>query len=151
MKRRLSLRARLVGLTLLAVAVVWLLTALATWSEARHEFAELLAHPPGTSAAHLALDRAEAAEEIAEQLLEPMLYGLPALAVLLVVAIGFALTPLRQLARDVATRAPDRLDPLPLASLPVEVEPLVIRLNSLFVDITRALENERRFTADASH
>ena len=54
MKKSLSLRARLVGLTLLAVASVWLLTALVTWHEAREELKELLAHPPSTSAAHLA-------------------------------------------------------------------------------------------------
>jgi signal transduction histidine kinase len=151
MKRPLSLRTRLVGLTLLAVALVWLLTAFVTWREARHELVELLAHPPSTSAAHFATEREEVAGEIAEQLLKPMLFALPALALLLVIAIGFALRPLRQLARDVEQRAPGRLDPLPLAGLPAEVEPLVNRLNSLFANIMRALENERRFTADAAH
>jgi two-component system sensor histidine kinase QseC len=141
----------LVGLTLMAVALVWLLTAFITWREARHELEELLAHPPSTSAAHMARERKEVAGEIAEQLLKPMFYALPALALLLVVAIGSALAPLRQLARDVAERAPDRLDPLPAAELPAEVAPLVTRLNSLFADIMRALDNERRFTADAAH
>jgi two-component system sensor histidine kinase QseC len=147
----LSLRTRLVGLTLLAVALVWLLTALFTWREARHELEELLAHPPDTSAAHLAKERNEVAAEIAGQLLKPILFALPALAVLLVIAIGLALAPLRQLARDVAARAPDRLDPLPVETLPTEVAPLVIRLNSLFSGINRARQNERRFTADAAH
>lgn len=151
MKRPLSLRARLVGLTLLAVAMVWLLTAFATWRETRHELEELLAHPPSTSAAHVADEREEVAREIAGQLLQPMLFALPALAILLVIAIGFALAPVRQLARDVATRAPDRLDALPIETLPAEVRPLVTRLNTLFADIVRALENERRFTADAAH
>jgi two-component system sensor histidine kinase QseC len=151
MKRTLSLRTRLVGLTLLAVTCVWLMTAFATWREARHELEELLAHPPSTSADHIAKEREEVAAEIAEQLLKPLLYALPALALLLVIAIGFALAPLRQLARDVAARGPERLDPLPGERLPAEVAPLVTRLNSLFVDITRALDNERRFTADASH
>lgn len=151
MKPPLSLRARLVWLTLLVVAGVWLVTAIVTWREARHELEELLAHPPSTSAAHFAKEREEVAAEIAGQLLTPMLFALPALALLLVIAIGFALAPLRQLARDVASRAADRLDPLPGASLPAEVMPLVARLNSLFADITRALENERRFTADAAH
>jgi two-component system sensor histidine kinase QseC len=151
MKRAPSLRTRLVGLTLLAVTCVWLLTAFATWREARHELEELLAHPPSTSAAHIAKEREEVAGEIAEQLLKPLLYALPALALLLLIAIGFALAPLRQLARDVEARGPERLDPLPGERLPAEVAPLVTRLNSLFVDITRALDNERRFTADASH
>ena len=151
MKKSLSLRARLVGLTLLAVASVWLLTALVTWYEARSELKELLAHPPNTSAAHLAHERDEVAGEIAGQLLMPMLVALPALALLLLIAIGFALAPLRQLARDVSARAPERLEPLPIDTLPAEVAPLVTRLNSLFADIVRALDNERRFTADAAH
>ena len=151
MKRPLSLRTRLVALALLAVASVWLLTAFITWREARHELVELLAHPPSTSAAHLAKEREEVAGEIAGQLLKPMLFALPALALLLAIAIGLALAPLRQLAREVAERAPDRLDPLPIETLPAEVEPLVAKLNTLFADIMRALENERRFTADAAH
>ena len=151
MRRPLSLRTRLVGLTLLAVALVWLLTAFVTWREARHELEELLAHPPSTTAAHFAKERNEVAAEVAGQLLKPMLFALPALALLLVIAIGFALAPLRQLARDVAARAPDRLEPLPAENIPAEVAPLVTRLNSLFADIMRALDNERRFTADAAH
>ena len=151
MKRPLSLRTRLVALALLAVASVWLLTAFITWREARHELVELLAHPPSTNAAHFAEEREEVAGEIAEQLLKPMLFALPALALLLAIAIGLALAPLRQLAREVAERAPDRLDPLPIETLPAEVEPLVAKLNTLFADIMRALENERRFTADAAH
>ena len=151
MTHPISLRTRLVGLTLLAVALVWLLTTFVTWREARHELEELLAHPPSTTAAHFASEREEVAGEIAGQLLKPMLFALPALAVLLVIAIGIALAPLRRLARDVADRAPDRLDPLPIHTLPAEVAPLVTRLNSLFADIMRALENERRFTADAAH
>ena len=151
MNRPISLRTRLVGLTLMVVAFVWLLTAFVTWREARHELEELLAHPPSTTTAHFAEERNEVAGEIAGQLLKPMLFALPALAVLLVIAIGFALRPLHRLARDVAARTPDRLDPLPTETLPTEVAPLVTRLNSLFADIMRALENERRFTADAAH
>ena len=151
MKRPLSLRTRLVGLTLLIVALVWVLTTLLTWRIARHELKELLADPPSTSAAHFTKERDQIAAKIARHLLKPMLYSLPALALLLVIVIGVSLAPLRQLARDVAERAPDRLDPLPIDSLPTEVAPLVTRLNSLFADIVRSLDNERRFTADAAH
>ena len=86
-----SLRTPLVGLTLLAVASVWLLTALVTWYETRSELKELLAHPPNTSATHLAHERDEVAGEIAEQLLMPMLVALPALALLLLIAVGLSL------------------------------------------------------------
>lgn len=150
MMRTPSLRTRLVLLTTLAVAVVWLLTAAFTWHSALHEIEELLDHPPATRQ-HMSKERRELAGEIAEHLLLPMLIALPGLALVLVVAIGFSLKPLRRLAADLATRSPDRLTPISAADVPREILPLVERLNALFSDVERALENERRFTADASH
>lgn len=145
-----SLRLRLVLLTTAAVAVVWLVTAVFTWRSALHEIEELLNHPPAT-ARHMQKERAELAGEIAKHLLLPMLYALPGLALVLVVAVGFSLRPLRRLTDDLATRAPDRLTPIASADTPREIVPLILRLNALFAEIDRALENERRFTADASH
>ena len=145
-----SLRLRLVLLTTAAVAVVWLVTAVFTWRSALHEIEELLNHPPAT-ARHMQKERADLAGEIAEHLLLPMLYALPGLALVLVVAVGFSLRPLRRLTDEVATRAPDRLTPITSADTPSEIVPLIRRLNALFAEIDRALENERRFTADASH
>jgi hypothetical protein len=57
-------------------------------------------------------ERAELAGEIAKHLLLPMLYALPGLALVLVVAVGFSLRPLRRLTDDIAARAPDRLTPI---------------------------------------
>ncbi len=145
-----SLRLRLVLLTTAAVAAVWLLTAFFTWRSALHEIEELLNHPPAT-ASHMREERAELAGEIAEHLLAPMLIALPGLALVLVVAVGFSLRPLRRLTEDLATRAPDRLTPIDCADTPREIAPLIERLNELFAGIDRALQNERRFTADASH
>ena len=145
-----SLRLRLVLLTTAAVAVVWLVTAVFTWRSALHEIEELLIHPPAT-ARHMQKERAELAGEIAKHLLLPMLYAVPGLALVLVVAVGFSLRPLRRLTDEVATRAPDRLTPITSADTPSEIVPLIRRLNALFAEIDRALENERRFTADASH
>lgn len=145
-----SLRLRLVLLSTTAVAVVWLLTAVFTWRSALHEIEELLNHPP-TTAAHMQKERAELAGEIAKHLLVPMLVALPGLALVLVVAVGFSLRPLQRLANDVARRAPDRLTPIDGTDTPREIVPLIERLNQLFGEIDRALQNERRFTADAAH
>ncbi len=150
MRRGHSLRLRLVLLTTAAVAVVWLLTAFFTWRSALHEIEELLSQPP-TTASHMDKERAELAGEIAEHLLVPMLYALPGLALVLVIAVGFSLRPLQRLAGEVARRAPDRLTPIDGTDTPREIVPLIQRLNALFAEIDRALENERRFTADASH
>ncbi|MCE9570217.1 MAG: two-component sensor histidine kinase [Rhodocyclales bacterium] len=150
MSRTSSLRLRLVLLTTAAVAVVWLLTAVFTWRSALHEIEELLNHPPAT-ASHMQKERAELAGEIARHLLMPTLIALPGLALVLVVAVGFSLRPLRRLGDDIAARAPDRLTPIDSTDTPREIVPLIERLNDLFAGIGRALENERRFTADASH
>ena len=150
MKTGRSLRTRLVLLTTLAVAVVWLVTAAFTWRTALHEIEELLNHPP-TTASHMQEERAELAGEIAKHLLMPMAIALPGLALVLLIAVGFSLRPLQRLAADVGNRAADRLSPIDGTDTPREIVPLIERLNELFAGIDRALQNERRFTADASH
>jgi two-component system sensor histidine kinase QseC len=234
--RPLSLRVRLVGLTLLAVGVVWVATAIFTYREARHEVDELLdAHlaqaaailvaqslhelhenevlqtpllhhyarkvafqaytadgelrlasanapqvplggkTPGfaereiegrrwrvfsTPTANGALTihvgeidaaREDVAHELIMHFLQPLLLAVPLLILLLAFAVRRALAPLDGVARELATRAADNLAPLPLTATPGEIAPLVSRMNELFIGITRALDNERRFTADAAH
>ena len=53
--------------------------------------------------------------------------------------------------RLVEARRPDTLEPLPVAGLPVEVQPLVVALNELLARLRTALEHERAFIADAAH
>jgi two-component system sensor histidine kinase QseC len=146
-----SLRARLVGLILLAVGVVWLATAFVVWNEAHHELHELLDELPPAVRADLEHQRKEVIGEIAEHLAKPVLIAFPLLALLLTLAVTWALHPLKRLATEVATRDPERLEPLPTEGAPIEVKPLIERLNRLFESIARALDNERRFTADAAH
>ncbi|MBI5861579.1 MAG: sensor histidine kinase N-terminal domain-containing protein [Rhodocyclales bacterium] len=234
--RPLSLRLRLISLTLLAVGTVWLAAAAFTYREARHAVDELLdAHlaqaaailvaqslhelheeevlqtpllhhyarkvafqaytangelrlssanapqvPLGSNAPGFAereiegrrwrvfsttvpehqlmihvgeIDetRGAVAQELIMHLLQPLLFALPLLALLLAFAVRRALMPLAGVTRELATRAADNLAPLSLAATPAEIAPLVSRMNELFAGITRALDNERRFTADAAH
>ena len=146
-----SLRLRIVGFTLLAVGLVWLATAFIVWNQTHHELDELMSSLPATVRADLEHEHNDLIEEIAEHLAAPLLIAFPLLALLLVLAVTLALRPLRQLADDVAARAPEHLEPLPTHGALSEVRPLIERLNHLFADIGRALENERRFTADAAH
>lgn len=95
--------------------------------------------------------REAVAEELAWQLLLPLAVALPLLAVALSLAIGRALGPLRALADAVATRDPERLEPVAVERVPREVRVLVDRLNDLFARIAASLERERAFTADAAH
>ncbi|MCP5277873.1 MAG: sensor histidine kinase N-terminal domain-containing protein [Thiobacillus sp.] len=95
--------------------------------------------------------RSQAALEVALRVLAPFTLALPLLVLLLFMAVGRGLRPLERLAADVAARAPDALAPLPTGDMPQEVLPLVTALNTLLERLGRALDNERRFTADAAH
>ncbi len=96
-------------------------------------------------------DRDELARDIAGNLLKPLVFSLPLLAIMLWVAVARSLHPLVSLTGDVAQRQPDNLTPLDAGTTPREVVPLIERLNSLFVRIDASLQKERRFTADAAH
>lgn len=95
--------------------------------------------------------RREIAASIATSLLAPLLLALPALGLFVWFSITRALRPLRMLGRQVAERRPDNLAALRIDGAPVEVAPLVNSLNALFGRVSRLIENERRFTADAAH
>ncbi len=95
--------------------------------------------------------RDELARDIAGNLLRPLLFSLPLLALLLWVAVARGLRPLVSLTLEVERREPDNLAPLDALSAPREVAPLIERLNRLFARIDVSRQKERRFTADAAH
>jgi two-component system OmpR family sensor kinase len=81
----------------------------------------------------------------------PLVAVLPLLGLLIWYTVGRGLSPLERLARDVGSRSPDALEPLPQRDLPQEVQPLVQSLNGLLKRLERALETQRAFVADAAH
>lgn len=95
--------------------------------------------------------RDRAALEVAEQTVLPLAIITPVLLLLIYVSVVRALDPLNQLARDVAARSADNLAGLSVEKVPKEVAPLVVAINRLFLRVARALNHERRFTADAAH
>ncbi|MHB0925684.1 MAG: ATP-binding protein [Gallionellaceae bacterium] len=95
--------------------------------------------------------REELARDIAGNLLRPLWFSLPLLALLLWVAVLRGLRPLEKLAREVEQREPDNLAALDASTAPREVVPLIERLNRLFTRIEASMQKERRFTADAAH
>jgi len=96
-------------------------------------------------------ERGEIAAAIATNLLTPLLLALPALGIFAWFSIARALRPLNGIGRELLVRQPDNLAPLEAAGAPSEVAPLVRSLNALFGRVSRLIENERRFTADAAH
>ena len=95
--------------------------------------------------------RDELARGIAGNLLRPLWFSLPLLALLLWIAVMRGLRPLDKLAREVERREPDNLAALDASSAPREVVPLIERLNRLFTRIDASMQKERRFTSDAAH
>lgn len=95
--------------------------------------------------------RQELAVHVAGRLLLPLAIGLPLLGVLAWLAVGRGFAPLRRFGSEVAARDPRNLAPLDTHGAPEEIQPLADAINTLMERLGAALENERRFTADAAH
>lgn len=96
-------------------------------------------------------ERLELLEEIAEDLLWPMLGLLVLLGGFCWFVIRHLLQPLERTAARIAAQSPDDLRPVPSADEPRELLPIVQALNGVFGRLGHALQAERRFTADAAH
>lgn len=66
-------------------------------------------------------------------------------------AVEDALGPLDTLRQKILVRAPDQLQPLPVAEHPVEIAPLVGSINDLLGRLDHLLNKQRSFIADAAH
>jgi len=95
--------------------------------------------------------RRETVKEILINSLWPMFLSLPILGLIIWASVGKGLRPLDQVADTVEQRDSGSLQPISTDSVPGEVVPIVDSLNRLFLRVRRALENERRFTANAAH
>ncbi len=95
--------------------------------------------------------RQEITTEISLQMLTPIAVLIPVLAVVIWVAIGQGLLPLRRLTSELGRRNAHSLQPLPVDSLPLEIQPLVTALNELLRRLDEALTHQRQFIADAAH
>jgi hypothetical protein len=98
------------------------------------------------------VDRERVAMDVATRVGLPIVLALPLLALLIYLAVRRAVRPLDLLADGLTARSPDNLEALPEnGEAPSEVRPLVHALNHLLTRLRTALDNERRFTADAAH
>ena len=95
--------------------------------------------------------RQQRAAQLAVQTLKPFALLLPVLLIVIWLAVGQALQPLKRLTAQVQARRTEVLEPLPPTPLPEEVQPLVAALNDLLGRLRASLERERAFMADAAH
>ncbi len=85
------------------------------------------------------------------RLMLPALIGLPLIGLWVWLATRRAMRPLDALAEQIGQRAPTQLQALVPVVAPVEIRPLLDSLNDLLARVESALDQERRFTADAAH
>lgn len=91
------------------------------------------------------------ATEITKGVMLPQFVILP-LAVLLVwLALVQALKPLTRLESLIRARRPDDMSPLESQDVPVEISPLVLSVNDLFLRLKDTIATQKRFLADAAH
>lgn len=95
--------------------------------------------------------RDEMAEAAGIQAGIPILVAIPMAWLVIGWSLGQALGRLAALAQDIAQRGTDRKDPIPTAGMPIEVLPLVEAMNGLTARLQQAIEQQRRFIADAAH
>jgi two-component system sensor histidine kinase QseC len=95
--------------------------------------------------------RDELARSVATNMLLPLLFALPVLALLIWFGVTRALRPLQVLGNQVEVRHADNLAPIEVTTAPNEVLPLLEGLNKLFARVRASIDNERGFTADAAH
>jgi two-component system sensor histidine kinase QseC len=84
-------------------------------------------------------------------LLQPLLFALPLFGLALWWSVRKGLAPIRALRDTLERRAPNTAEPVSLAGMPRELQPLVQTLNGLLERIDHMVQSERRFTADAAH
>lgn len=95
--------------------------------------------------------RQDLIQRIVRHTLWPTLIGVPLLAALIWLSIGWGFKPLRAMAQAIRGRHTEALQPLQLQPLPSDLEPMQTALNRLLAQIDNLLERERRFIADAAH
>lgn len=95
--------------------------------------------------------RGKLAADIALNAMLPILAIVPLGGIAIWLLLGYGLSPLRHIAREVELRDPALLTPLTFVNQPAEIAPLVKSLNDLLARLDRALRVEREFIADASH
>ena len=95
--------------------------------------------------------RDELARDSALRSVMPFIILIPLLLLLVGVLIRRMFLPVRTLALDLDSRSEQQLGALSEHKLPLEILPFVVAINRLLARIERAVEEQRRFVADAAH
>jgi len=75
----------------------------------------------------------------------------PIFAILIWLIIGIALRSMTRLTYQISNRIPTHLEPINSDEVPLEIKPLVNKLNQLLECLKLAFERNKRFAADTAH
>lgn len=95
--------------------------------------------------------RSEVLGEMAQNLAWPALFLLALLGTFCWLAIRKLLAPIDVTAQRIASKSAQDLSAVSVAEEPRELQPIVLAFNGVLARLDRALQGERRFTADAAH
>jgi two-component system sensor histidine kinase QseC len=91
------------------------------------------------------------AEEVVLESLLPIVIGIPVAALIIWLAVGIGLKPLKQFADQVRGKRTDDLSPIQLERVPYELMTVVSNTNALLGRLDDAFHREQRFASDAAH
>ncbi|MBD3634384.1 MAG: sensor histidine kinase N-terminal domain-containing protein [Methylophaga sp.] len=91
------------------------------------------------------------AEEVVLESLLPIVIAIPVAALIIWIAVGVGLKPLRQFADQVRGKRADDLSPIHLDKVPYELIAVVSNTNALLGRLDDAFHREQRFASDAAH
>lgn len=91
------------------------------------------------------------ADDIARNNAYILLITYPIFGMLIWLIVGIALRSITRVTNEISNRASTYLEPVDAKNTPVEIKPLVVELNHLFIRLKLAFDRNRRFAADAAH
>jgi len=96
-------------------------------------------------------ERDAMARNLSAKVVMPLLLLIPVLVGLVAWVLTRALRPIEETSAMVSDRDANRLDALPTADVPHELQPLIGQVNGLLARLSQSLEGQRRFLADVAH
>ena len=91
------------------------------------------------------------AEDVVLASIVPIVLAIPFAALIIWVAIGFGLKPLKALSTQLSYKKAEDLSSVELKNKPEELSQLVLTINDLLYRLDTAFRREQQFSADAAH
>ncbi len=91
------------------------------------------------------------AEKVVLASIIPIVFAIPIMGLIIWLAIGFGLKPLRNLGKQLNNKQANDLSPVEMTNVPIELAQLVATTNRLLVRLNAAFIREQQFSADAAH